>query len=104
MEIYNSFINLFENEVKLLIKSHPDWRRLDGANSGGNREIYGKFKYKERIWKINSDTHINKLKKAYEIFIDGKDPFVEKITKNNSLTLELKNNVGYKHLYIYLAK
>ena len=104
MKIYNSFISLYENKINLLIKDNPDWSRLDGRNSGGNREVFGKFKYKGKVWKINSDTHIKKLKIAYELFIKGELPFIEKRTKNNTLTLELKNNEGYKHLYIYLNR
>ena len=104
MIIYDSFTQLYENEVISLIKKNPDWIRLDGAISGGNREIFAKFKYKGKTWKIHSDTHIEKLKNAYKMLINGEDPFVEKYTKDKSLTLDLKNNKGYKHLYIYLIK
>lgn len=105
MEVYDSFTSLFEYKIKQFIKENPDWIRLDGAKSGGNREIFCKFKYNNKIWKINSDTHIEKLKIIYNSLITGKDPFIENYTKkNNLLTLELKGNTGFKHLYIYLSK
>lgn len=102
MEIYKSFVLLFESKIHPLIKKNPDWKRLDGANTGGNRKVFGKFSYKGKTWKINSDTHIDKLKKIYNLFLKDVDPFIEKTTKNNSLSLELKESVGFKHLYIYL--
>ena len=104
MKIYNSFEELFKAKLITLINRHPDWIRLDGEISGGNREIFGKFKYKNKIWKINSDSHIEKLSIAYTKFLRGEEPFIETYTsKNKLLTLELKNNKGFKHLYIYLT-
>jgi len=104
MVVYNSFIELYKNKIISLVRAHPDWIRLDGALSGGNREIFGKFKYKNKIWKIHSDSHIEKLSIAYTKFLNGEDPFKETYTsKNKLLKLELKNNIGFKHLYIYLT-
>ncbi len=101
MEIYNSYVELYENLVLPLIKENPNWKRVDGAKTGGNREIFGKFIYENELWKIHSDTHIEKLTKAYELFIIGENPFVKTLTKDNKPTLEIKNDVGFKYIYIY---
>ena len=37
--------------------------------------------------------------------MNGELPFTENYTnKNRLLTLELKDNIGFKHLYIYISK
>lgn len=102
---YNSFAELYRNEIIHLIKKNPDWIRLDGAISKGNQNIFGKFYYKNRLWRINSDSHLDKLTKIYDCFMNGKDPFkINKTSRGSSPTLELKKDSGYKHLYIYQIK
>ncbi len=68
MKTYNSFIDLFEKSIKPLTKENPEWIRLDGEIKGGNRQVFGKFKYNNKVWKINSDSHIEKLKNCISIF------------------------------------
>ena len=102
MEIFNNYIDLYERLVTPFMKEHPTWIRLDGATTGGNLKIFGNFRYKGKIWKIHSDSHLKKLSNVYLEFMNDNDPLVESLTKkNNLLTLSLKNNKGYKHLYIY---
>lgn len=78
--------------------------KFDGATTGGNREIFGKFKYQGKISKIHSDSHLKKRSNVYLEFMNDNDPFIESLTSKNLLTLSLKNNTGYKHLYIYEVK
>ena len=90
MEIFNNYIDLYESLVKPFIIEHPKWIRLDGATTGGNRDIFGKFKYKGKIWKIHSDSHLKKRSIVYHEFKNDNDPFIESLTSKNLLTLTLK--------------
>ncbi len=81
--------------------------RFDGwsPNSGGNREIAGRFRHQGKAWKMHSDTRFEPLLIAYaEVKKGRRDPFVEEITQRERGTrLVLRNDLwkGFKYLYIY---
>ena len=96
-----------EEIVLPLAKNNPQWIRLDGQNSGGNRQVYAFFSYNGKIWKIHSDTHFEELIKAYKDIQKGNDPFIITFTREaNSECLELRPELANnpKHIYIYLKK
>jgi len=106
-QLYNNFKELMEDSVLPLIKKHPDWIRLDGQTSGGNRNHFAWFRYNGKTWKIHSDTHIAELIKAYKEIILGLEPFI--ITKTNrsgNICLELLPELAGnpKHFYIYMVR
>lgn len=108
-EIYNSFERLMETEILPKRNSNPEDMRLDGLSSGGNREVAGRFRYDNKVWKVNADSHYEPLILAYEAI--KKDPscrpFVEEPTsKGSSLVLieglrKRMTSDRFKHLYIY---
>ena len=103
MIIYNSFGQLMTELTIPFHRTHPDWIRLDGWTSGGNRTIFAQFYYQGRRWKIHSDTHFDRLFEAYEIIQRGEDPFEIKPTRNKGQCLDIKGRLrGAKFLYIYL--
>lgn len=98
-----SFHELVEKKLLPLIKEHPTWIRLDGQVSSGNREIFGYFKWNDKVWKIHSDTHIDRMMLAYKLYQEnGYYPFIEKPTSGNTcidLNLDLKPKWFYVYLY-----
>lgn len=57
MVVYSSYEELIEKLLLPLIRNHPNWIRLDGQVSTGNRNIFALFEYDKKVWKIHSDTH-----------------------------------------------
>lgn len=107
MEYYSGFEKLIKENILPFRKLNSTWIRLDGQNSGGNRQVYAFFSYKGKIWKIHSDTHFEELLKAYKDIQNGNDPFIITTTRKvNNECLELKPELANspKHIYIYLKK
>ena len=107
--IYNSFAELMDSALLPLRAANPTDARLDGAQSGGNREVAGRFRHHDKTWKINADTHYEPLMIAYRAMKKDKtsDPFVEQATQlGNCLVLknEFQRSLSdprFKHIYIY---
>ena len=104
MGVYNSFSDMVNQKVKDLKYKNPNWTRLDGQLSKGNREVYAYFMYKDIKWRVNSDTHIEELIKAYELFKKGTDPFIEKKSSFGNTCLVLKDKYANKPKYLYIYK
>ena len=103
MTIFENFEQLMTQLAIPFHRTHPDWIRLDGWTSGGNRTIFAQFYYQGKRWKIHSDTHFERLYEAYEIMQQGEDPFEIKPTRNKGQCLDIKGRLrGAKFLYIYL--
>ncbi|MGE0716262.1 MAG: hypothetical protein AB7P02_12545 [Alphaproteobacteria bacterium] len=87
-----------------------DWRRLDGKRTGGNRDRFGGFRMLGRQWRVNSDTHIDLLSRAYEALRDHRpeDVFVEETTRGGDTCLNLapplRDPGRPKHFYVYLER
>lgn len=110
MKIYDSFEDYVEQFVIPHQNHNPDRIRLDDWETGGNREIYGVFRYRNKYWKVHGDSRFEPLLVAYKAVKDEHaDPFTEKTTnsgKGNSLILkeEFQSRLSkprFKHLYIY---
>ena len=106
VDSHASFVDFVESKVLPHRDAHPDWIRLDGAQSGGNWEIFGRFERAGARWKVHSDSHFEPLLIAYEAARAGDDPFVEAAT-TRGLRLDLRDDLaarvksGFRHLYIY---
>ena len=106
-ESFGSFVELMEARVLPHRDAHPDWKRLDGAESGGNWEIFGRFMRAGARWKLHADSHLEPLLIAYDAVQTGEaDPFVE-VPTNRGIRLDLKDYLatrvksGFRHMYIY---
>lgn len=99
----------FMQEIIPAREENPDHTRLDGQISGGNRTIFGCFQHGGRIWKVHSDTHYEPLMLAYNVAVNGGDPFVQVTTEGRRSSLKLQPEIrefqssNYEHLYIYEA-
>ena len=101
-----SFAQFVEGSVIPLKVEHPDWIRLDGATSGGNRSLVGHFRHWNRVWRCNADSHFKPLMLAYEAFRKGEDPFEEELADERQClvlkpTLRSQYPSQFKHMYLY---
>lgn len=80
--------------------------RLDGATSGGNREVFGRFRRLGTTWKVHADSHTEPLLMAYEAEKQGRDALcVGSCSTGRTLelvdALQKRRATRFKHLYIY---
>lgn len=103
MPHFKTFSGLMEEAVLPLLKKHPEWKRLDGKEKGGNRTVFATFRYEYKTWKIHSDTVITKLLEAFELENSGQKPFLQSKTekKNSCLRLSTQETDIPNGLYIY---
>ncbi|KEQ28286.1 hypothetical protein N180_01235 [Pedobacter antarcticus 4BY] len=97
------FQQFYIQEVEPLLNKEPKYIRLDGGTTGSSRKVFGHFSYLGRRWKVDEDTHIEKLKIAYERSLKDVAPFHISRTKggeNYCLVLDEKSTVK-KMMYIY---
>lgn len=106
-EAYGSFVEFMERRVLPHRDARPAWKRLDGAQTGGNWEVFGRFHRAGARWKVHADSHFEPLVIAYDAVRAGDpDPFVESPT-TRGLRLDLREDLaarvksGFRHLYIY---
>jgi hypothetical protein len=107
--IYDSFSELMESRLLPQRAASPTHLRLDGAQTGGNLEVAGRFRHHRKVWRIHADTHYEPLMIAYDAIKKDKtcDPFVEESTPHgNCLVLRdtfLRSMTvpRFKHIYIY---
>lgn len=103
MPHYNTFDELIP-AVLLLQQVHPNWTRLDGNKSGGNRTVFATFHYADQTWKIHADTRIDQLLEAWKMAEAGEEPFQVVQTKQGTPSLRLSGASKANGLYIYLKK
>ena len=104
-----SFVEFVEEKVLPHREANPDWKRLDGATSGSNAEVFGGFKYKGAGYRVHADTHFEPMMVAYEAVQAGdEEPFTEAPTRTGE-RLDLKPELAAqvkgraRHLYAYGA-
>jgi hypothetical protein len=106
---FASFADFVRHFVLPLHQAHPQWRRLDGWESGGNRTVAARFAHRGRAWKVHADTHFERVLRAFDALAaePDNDPFVIATTARagaDKLVLrpELRpTNSRFAHLYIY---
>ncbi len=104
--IHGSFKAWVVAEVLPLHQEHPEWVRLDGQASGGNRSVAGQFRHLDRDWVVHADTHFEPVLRAYRaITAQGvDDPFaVDRARVGDCLELrpELGGASWPKYFYVY---
>jgi hypothetical protein len=105
-DVFTTFRAFMEGAVIPHRDAHPEWIRLDGAQTGGNWEVFGRFERAGARWRVHADSHFEPLLIAYDATRAGEDPFVEEPT-TRGLRLDLREDLGarvksgFRHLYIY---
>jgi hypothetical protein len=103
--VYDNFLSFTRGEVLTRRASNPGDVRLDGATSGGSRDVVGQFRHGESEWVVHADSHYEPLLIAYEAAEAGVDPFVEESTERGrclTLTRELRAQQRSRHKYLYI--
>lgn len=108
-DVADSFAAFYEEKVLPHRDANPDWKRLDGATSGSNADVFGAFRYKGAGYRVRADTHFEPMLVAYEAVQAGEEePFTEAPTKTGE-RLDLKPELAgrvkgrNRHLYAYGA-
>jgi hypothetical protein len=103
--VHDDFVSFMRAEVLPRREANPDHIRLDGASSGGTRDVAGRFRHNGLAWVVHADTHYEPLLIALTAAEAGKDPFVEEDTERGrclSLTPELRTRQRSPHKYLYI--
>lgn len=103
---YDDFVSFMRMEILPRREANPTHLRLDGAITGGNRDVVATFMHKGTEWVVHADTHYEPLLIAFNAAETGVDPFVEEATEHGrcltlSADLAEKHGSQYKYLYIY---
>lgn len=100
---FPDFKEFYTKAVEPLKKDNPSFIRLDGKLKGDTRIVFAYFEYEGKKWKVNADTHIDRLKIAFDEFAKGNDPFVIKALRDNKGEyLAIKGQpIRNSKLYIY---
>ncbi|WP_219225399.1 hypothetical protein [Pedobacter antarcticus] len=100
---FEDFITFYEKAVLPLQKENIGLIRLDGQLKGDTRVTFAYFDYEGKTWRVNADTHIDRLKIAYDEFVKGNDPFqIKYLRDNRKAYLAIKGQpVRNAKLYIY---
>jgi len=100
---FSDFKEFYIQAVEPLKKDNPVFVRLDGKIKGDTRVVFAYFQYQDKKWKVNADTHIDRLKIAFDEIEKGNDPFVIKTLRDGKGEyLAIKGQpVRNSKLYIY---
>lgn len=82
-ETFADFKEFYIKAVEPLKIANPTFARLDGKIKGDTRVVFAYFQYQDTKWKVTADTHIDRLKLAFDEFEKGNDPFVIKALRDN---------------------
>ncbi|TDQ11371.1 hypothetical protein [Pedobacter metabolipauper] len=102
---YTDYKAFYEQAVLPLKEKNPEYIRLDGKLKGSTRNVSAYFWYKEKKWKVDADTYIDRLKLAYESVNTNEEPFIIKNRrdgKSQELTIA-GQPVRDNKFYVYLA-
>lgn len=111
--VHESFSDLMEQKVLPSMPDRPEKFRLNGQNKDSKKppKILGYFRGDEgEVFKLHDDSLYVPLLLAYAVYINGGYPFVKKTTKDETITLELRNDlqqlmsINKKGFYAYKHK
>jgi hypothetical protein len=104
-ETFADFNEFYVKAVEPLKKANPAYIRLDGKLKGDTRVVFAYFLYQDKKWKVNADTHIDRLKLAFDEVSKGTDPFeIKALRDNRGEYLAIKGQpVRNAKLYIYAS-
>jgi hypothetical protein len=100
---FESFKDFYEQHVKPL--EEKGFFRLDGRDKGSSRWPNAFFRYENKLWKVDEDTRIEKIRQAYDFLSTGEDPFlITSTVGNKNKCLIIKDDAGPRYFYVYLAQ
>jgi hypothetical protein len=79
---FKDFKTFYKKAVEPLKKANIGQIRLDGKLKGGTRNVFAYFWYMDKKWRVNADTHIDRLKIAFGELSKSDEPFVIKPTRD----------------------
>ncbi|WP_214227194.1 hypothetical protein [Pedobacter sp. B4-66] len=102
---YKDFSEFYVKGVLPYKELNPTHIRLDGKMRGSTRNFSAYFWYSGKKWKVGADTHIDRLKLAYDACKASDEPFVIKSTRDKKgQYLEIKGQpIRDKKFYVYNA-
>ena len=102
---YKNFSEFYIQAVLPYKELNPTHIRLDGKMLGSTRNVSAYFWYLDKKWKVSADTHIDRLKLAFEACKASDEPFVVKYTRDKKGEyLEIKGQpIRDKKFYVYRA-
>ncbi|MFP5079192.1 hypothetical protein [Pedobacter sp. JCM 36344] len=102
---YQSFNEFYLQQVIPYKQLNPTHIRLDGKILGSSRNVSAYFWYLNKKWKVDADTHIDRLKLAFYKSETTAEPFSIKQTRDKKgECLVIKGQpLRDKKFYIYKA-
>lgn len=102
---FSDFSALMEEHVLPHLNTNPEFERLDGLSSKGNRAVFATFNHLGHKWKIAMDTKSDRLRLAWALFKAGKEPFFESNTGSRKcLRLNDGGSGEANGVYVYEMK
>lgn len=100
---FENYKSLMEECVLPFLQKHPDFECLNEQSDLDNRTSFATFEHQGHKWKIDIDTKTDQLLAAWNLFLAGKEPFVQSITDKGKRCLRLNEGALIKAngLYIY---
>src|SRR5690606_31593100 len=79
---YKDFSEFYTQAVIPYKELNPTHIRLDGQILGSTRNVSAYFWYLNKKWRVDADTHIDRLKIAFEACQSSDEPFKVKHTRD----------------------
>ncbi len=102
---FKDFKTFYKKAVEPLKKANIGIVRLDGKLKGDTRNTFAYFWYLDKKWRVKADTHIDRLKIAFDLLTDTDEPFIIKPLRDNKgeiLTIK-GQQVRDTKFYVYLV-
>lgn len=102
---FKDFKTFYKKAVEPLRKANIGIVRLDGKLKGDSRNTFAYFWYKDKKWRVKADTHVDRLKIAFDELAISDDPFIIKSLRDNTgEILTIKGQpVRDAKFYVYLV-
>lgn len=103
---FQDFVSFYKEAVLPLKEKSIGLMRLDGQLKGETRVVFAYFDYEGKTWRVNANTHVDRLKIAFDEFEKGNDPFqVKYLRDDRKAYLAIKGQpVRNAKLYIYAVE
>ncbi len=102
---FKDFKTFYKKAVEPLKKANIGIVRLDGKLKGDSRNTFAYFWYMDKKWRVKADTHIDRLKIAFDELVNTDEPFIIKPLRDHKgeiLTIK-GQQVRDTKFYVYLV-
>lgn len=102
---FKDFKTFYKKVVEPLKKANIGIVRLDGKLKGDTRNTFAYFWYQDKKWRVKADTHIDRLKIAFDGLANSDEPFeIKALRDNKGEYLAIKGQpVRDSKFYVYLV-